>query len=162
MLEQLVIYISAQKTIANYMLALGLIMVFGAVLIHFTPTHSLLNGLKIGLLVFGLFSLIGGYSYKLTEDKLLKSQTVIYQANTDEFDQMEKERMQKVVKNFPVIQLVFVVLIVASLVVNLILDKPFVNGILFALVIFLVGNMIIESISKQSIDTYFEQLSTIN
>jgi hypothetical protein len=162
MLEQLDIYISAQKTIANYMLAFGLIMVLGAILIHFTATYSLLYGLKIGLLLFGLFSLIAGYSYKLTEDKLLKTQTAIYQANADEFNKNENERMQKVVKNFPVIQFVFVVLIIAALVVNLLLDKPFVNGILFALVVFLVGNMIIESISKQSISTYFEQISRIN
>ncbi|MCR9014439.1 hypothetical protein [Aquiflexum gelatinilyticum] len=162
MLEQLEIYISAQKTIGNYMLALGLIMVLVAILMHFSTTDSLFYGLKIGLLVFGFFSLIGGYSYKLTEDKLLKSQTSIYQANANKFNQVEKERMQKVVKNFPVIQFVFAVLIIAALVTNLLFDKPFLNGILFALVVFLVGNMIIESISKQSISAYFEQLSTIN
>lgn len=161
MIEQFEIYISAQKTIANYMLVLGLIMVLGAILLHFTATHSLFNGLKMGLLILGLFSLVGGYSYKLTEEKLLKSQTAIYQANTDEFRKIEKARMQKVVKNFPVIQFVFVGLIIAFLVVNLLLDNPFVNGILFALVVFLLGNMIIESMSKFSISAYFEQLSTI-
>jgi hypothetical protein len=66
--------------------------------------------------------------------------------------------MQKVVKNFSVIQFVFVGLIVTALIINLWLDKPFVNGILFAFVVFLIGNLIIESISKQSIFTYFEQI----
>jgi hypothetical protein len=158
MLEQFEIYISAQKTIANYMLAFGLIMVLVAILIHFTAINSLFYGLKIGLLVFGLFSLVGGFSYKLTEEKLLKNQKAIYQANTDEFHQVEKARMQKVVKNFSVIQFVFVGLIVTALIINLWLDKPFVNGILFAFVVFLIGNLIIESISKQSIFTYFEQI----
>lgn len=160
MFEQFEIYISAQKTIANYMLALGLIMVFVAILIHFTGINSLFSGLKIGLLVLGLFSLVGGYSYKLTEEKLLKSQTALYQDSPQEFSQLEKNRMLKVVKNFPVIQFVFVGLIITSLIVTLFLDKPFVNGILFSLVIFLVGNMVIEGVSKNSIDTYYEQLST--
>ena len=158
MLEQFEIYISTQKTIANYMLALGLIMVLVTILIHFAATNSLFYGLKIGLLVFGLFSLVGGYSYKLTEEKLLKSQTAIYKENPEEFHQVEKARMQKVVKNFPVIQFIFVGLIVTALIINLILDKPFVNGVLFAFVVFLIGNLIIESISKQSIVAYFEQL----
>jgi uncharacterized membrane protein len=56
------------------MLAFGLIMVLVAILIHFTAINSLFYGLKIGLLVFGLFSLVGGFSYKLTEEKLLKNQ----------------------------------------------------------------------------------------
>jgi glucan phosphoethanolaminetransferase (alkaline phosphatase superfamily) len=162
MLEQFEIYINAQKTIANYMLALGLILISGAILIQFVATNSLFFGLKVGLLVFGLFSLVGGYSYKLTEANLQKSQTAVYQSDVNEFHQVEKDRMQKVVKNFPVIQLVFVGVIIAALAVNILLEKPVVNGILYALVIFLIGNMIIESVSKQSIHVYFEQLSTIN
>jgi len=162
MLEQFEIYISAQKTIASYMLALGLIMFLGAVLIHFTGTNSLFNGLKIGLLLFGLFSFVGGYSYKITEDKLLKSQTAIYESASDEFHQLEKARMQKVVKNFPIIQFVFIGLVIAAILVNVLVDKPMLNGILFAFVIFLLGNMIIESVSKQSISVYFEQVSTIH
>ena len=113
------------------------------------------------MLIFGLFSSVGGYGYKKTEDKLQKSQTLLYQENPVEFKQKEKERMAKVVKNFPLIQMIFVAVIAVSLITNLLLNKAFVNGILFSLVIFLVGNMIIESVSKKSIDTYYEILSKL-
>ncbi len=56
MLEQLEIYINAQKTIANNMLAMGLLMVLGTILIHFAASNPLLNGFKIGLLLLGVFS----------------------------------------------------------------------------------------------------------
>ena len=161
MLEQLEIYIDAQKTIANYMLAFGFIMLLLAILIHFLGSDALLLGLKIGLVVFGLFSSVGGYGYKMTEEKLLKSQTLLYQVNTEEFHQKEKERMEKVVKYFPLIQIVFVTIVIISLVTNLFLDKAIIKGILFSIVVFSVGNMIIESVSKKSVDTYFEKLSNL-
>lgn len=159
MIEPFEVYINAQKTIANYMLAFGLIMLLLAVLIHFSASNTLFFGFKTGLLLFGLFSSIGGYAYKITEEKLLNDQRLLYQENPTEFHQKEKERMAKVVKNFPFIQMVFVTLILISLVINLLVDKALVNGILFSLVIFFVGNLIIESVSKKSIDTYFEKLS---
>lgn len=161
MIEQLEIYVSSQKTIANYMLAFGLIMHLLAVLIHFYASNPLFFGLKIGLVIFGLFSSIGGYGYKITEEKLLKSQTLLYQENTVGFKQKENERMAKVVKNALLIQMIFVAIIAVSLITNLFLNKAFVNGILFSLVIFLVGNMIIESVSKKSIDAYYEILSKL-
>lgn len=159
MIEPFEIYINAQKSIANYMLAFGLILLLTAFLIHFSTSIPLFLGLKIGLLLFGLFSSVGGYGYKKTEEKLQKSQTFLYQENPVEFKQKEKERMAKVVKNFPLIQMIFVVIIVVSLITNLFINKAFVNGLLFSLVIFLVGNMIIESVSKKSIDSYYEKLS---
>lgn len=161
MLEQLEIYINAKKTIANYMLAFGFIMLLLAALIHFSASNTIFLGLKIGLLVFGLFSSVSGYAYKITEEKLLKSQTLLYQENLVEFNQKEKERMATVVKNFPLIQMVFVAIITVSLITNLFLNKAFINGILFSLVIFLVGNVIIESVSKKSINTYYEILSKL-
>jgi len=159
MLEQFETYISAQKTIANYMLAFGLIMLIACVLIHFSTSNTLFTGLKIGLFMFGLFSSFGGYGYKKTEEKLLKSQTLRYQENPTQFTQKEKARMTKLVKNFPVTQIVFVVLIVMALVTNLFVSKALVSGILFSLVLFSVGNLIIESVSKKSIHLYFEILS---
>lgn len=161
MLEQLEIYINAQKTIANYILALGFMMLVLAVLIHFAGSNAVLTGLKIGLILFGLFSAIGGIGYKMTEKKLLKSQTLVFQENSATFHQKEKERMAKVVSNHSKIQIVLVVIIIVSLDVNLFLDKALVNGILFSLVIFSVGNLIIESVSKKSIDTHFERLSNL-
>lgn len=159
MIEQLEIYLNAQKTIASYMLAFGLILVLLAVLLHFAGSHSLFYGLKIGCLILGLFSMVSGYSYRLTEGKLLKKQTDLYRENPAQFHQMEKKRMEKVVKNFPVIRLVFIVLISTLLIVILLSKNSFVNGLLFSLIILLIGNTIIETVSKKSIDLYYEQLS---
>jgi hypothetical protein len=158
MLEQLEIYINAQKTIANYMLAMGFIMLLFAVVIHFSGLNAVLIGLKIGLIIFGLFSSVSGIGYKMTEEKLLKNQTLLYKESSATFHPKEKERMAKVVNNHPKIQIVLVILIIVSLLINLFIDKALVKGILFSLVIFSVGNLIIESVSKKSIDTYFEQL----
>lgn len=162
MLQHLEIYIGAQKTIATYMLVFGLLLFVLAILIHLAGTHTLLNGFKYGILAFGIFATIGGCSYKLTEEKLLKSQASLYQADPDEFKEVEKERMQKVVKSFPLIQIVFVVVIILALVLILFLKTTLVKGLLFSLVLFLFGNLVIEQVSKKSIDTYYEQLSTIN
>ena len=71
MLEQLDLYINAQKTIANYMLGFGLLMILLAVVLHFAGTHSLFYGMKIGLLLLGLFSAMSGYGYRTKEEKLL-------------------------------------------------------------------------------------------
>lgn len=86
MLEQLEIYINAQKTIANYMLAFGFIMLFMALLIHFSASNALFFGFKTGLLIFSLFSSISGYGYKMIEEKLLKSQILLNQENPVEFN----------------------------------------------------------------------------
>ncbi len=159
MLEDLEVYINSQKIIASYMLAFGFIMLLLAILIHFSGSNTLLLGLKIGLLIFGLISVVGGYGYKKTVEKLLRSQTLLHKENEIKYKEKEKERMAKVIKNFPLVQMVFVVIILIALVINILLNKYFVNGLLFSLVFFLVGNLIIESVSKKSIVIYFEKLS---
>ena len=159
MLEQLELYITAQKTIASYMLGLGVIMILLAILFHFAGANALFYGLKMGFLVLGLFSAISGYSYRITEEKLMQKQTKLYRENPSQFHQIEKERMEKVVKNFPKIRFVFFVLIITLLAVVLLNKNNFLNGLLFSLIIFLIGNTIIETVSKNSIDMYYEQLS---
>lgn len=159
MLEKLETYINAQKAIANYMLAFGFIMILLAVLIHFSDSISLLFGLKIGCLIFGLFSALSGYGYRLTEIKLHKKQTDLYHENPSDFHRVEKERMQKVVKNHPRIQILLVVISSIALLIALISKNTFVSGLLYSLVILSIGNLFIERVSKTSIDTYHEQLS---
>jgi hypothetical protein len=159
MLVHLVAYIEAQRTIANYQMFQGMILFLLAVFFHISAQSGLTSGLKTGFIIFGLFSLVGGFAYKRTEENLLKSQTKLYHLNSADFRQKEKERMAKVVKNFPFIQLIFVVIIIISLVLNLMIHRPFINGLLFSLVVFLIGNLIIESISKKSIRAYYQVLS---
>lgn len=158
MIEHLEVYIGAQKTIANYMLGLGILMVLLAVLFHFAGENAFFNGLKTGFLVLGLFSAISGYAYRNTEEKLLHEQSKLYQENPSQFQQMEKARMEKVVKNFPMIQKVFVAIIIALLIIFLIIKSNFTHGLILSAVFLITANMLIEKISKASIDTYYEQL----
>lgn len=162
MLEQLELYINAQKAIANYMLGLGIIMILLGVSLHFAGTNPLFHGLKIGCLVLGLFSAVSGYSYRITGEKMLERQSDVYRENPAEFKAIEKNRMGKVVKNFPIIQVVFVVLIIVSLVMVLIIKSSFINGLILSVVILLVGNIFIEKVSKASIDTYYEHIATLD
>jgi hypothetical protein len=159
MLEQLELYISAQKTIANYMMVFGVIMILLAIVFHFAEANALFDGLKVGFLVLGLFSAVSGYGYRITEEKLMQQQTTLYRENPSQFQRIEKERMEKVVKNFPKILFVFLVLIITSLVVVVLNKNSFVNGLLFSLIVLLIGNIIIETVSKNSIDTYYQKLS---
>lgn len=159
MIEQLDIYINAQKSIAHYMLCFGVILFGLAISFHFAGGGSVFNGLKIALLVLGVISLGSGFGYKVTEENLLKKQRILYQENTSQFHQVETERMKKVVNNFPIIQYSFIAIIVISLVVIVLTKNGLLQGVLFAVVIFVLGNMIIESVSKTSIHVYYQQLT---
>jgi energy-coupling factor transporter transmembrane protein EcfT len=158
MLDQLELYVQAQRTIAHYMMGFGVILVLLAVLCHLTNANALFNGLKIGCLLFGVFSFVSGYAYQVTEEKLLDRQSKLYEQNPAEFLSLEKARMQKVVQGFARIQLVFGAIILLSLLVIFTIEHAFVSGLAFALILLLLGNMVIERVSKSSIDAYYEKL----
>jgi hypothetical protein len=101
-----------------------------------------------------------GYGYRITGEKLLRNQTELYQKHPSQFHQAEKERMAKVVKNFPVYQIVFMAVIFVSLMVIFFTQNGFLHGILFSVIILLLGNLIIEKVSQTSINHYFEQVSS--
>ncbi len=159
MLPQLEMYISAQKTIGTYSMVLGGFMMMLAVLFHFADANPLFNGLKIGMLVVGLITLASGYGYRKAEEKILREQTALYQESPSQFHQMEKARMEKVVRNIPTYLMGFIAVIIVLLVVIVFTGNSFVHGILFSVIFFALGSMIIEKVSKTSIETYFEQLS---
>ena len=157
MLEQLEVYVDAQKAIAQYMLVFGLVLLVLAMLLHAAGAHALFIGLKTGLVIFGLISCLGGYGDKMTTEKLLHAQTKLYHENRAAFHSTEKVRMAKVVQNFAPIQAAYVALVCIALVAPFFVSRDFINGLLFALVVFSVGNMVIERISKTSISVYHEQ-----
>ena len=159
MLEDLETYISAQKTIAHYMMGFGVIMVLLAIFLHFTGTNTVFNGLKIGLLVVGLLSAGGGYGYRITEDKLLSKQSELYEQDQKKFQVAEHERMQKVLGKHPYILIGMSAVIAILLILIFFVKNNLIQGILFSVIIYLLGNLIIETISKNSIQLYFDQLS---
>ncbi len=161
MLEPLEVYISAQKTVAGYFMGLGVFLLVMAVFFHLAGSNPLLHGLRTGLFVVGLLGLANGYGYRVAEVQLLKKQTERFQQSPAQFHQVETERMAKVVKTFPYYQIGFIVVITGALIAIFFLETRFVQGILFAVIMFLLGNMIIEKLSQTSIDHYFGQLANL-
>lgn len=162
MLKHLETYIHAQKVVATNSIGLGVLLILLAVLLHFIGNSELSKGLKIGFICLGLFSIGGGYTYQKFSENLFEKQSVLQQQNATQFHQEETVRMEKVAKTFPIYQIVFIVIIVVSLLVIFFTNKGLVQGICFSVVFFFLGNMIIEKLSKTSIDKYIEQLANIN
>jgi len=158
-LQQLESYILAQKNVALQFIMIGIALLIFSTLLHIMGKGSLSNGLRIGSLICGLFILIGGIAYKNTENKLLQTQTVLYQKSKVEFKQVETERMQKVMKDYPIYQIVFGSFIVLSLLVIWLVKNPYWHGIAFSVILLFTAVMIVEAFSQQSIKLYFEFLN---
>ena len=159
-LQQFEAYISAQKNVAIQFVAIGVGLILLALLLHYFGKSSLSNGLKTGSLICGFFILVGGIAYNITENKLCQTQTILYQKSKVEFQEVETERMQKVVKGYPIYQIVGVGFIILSLMVILFVKQPFWNGVAFAVIIYWVGFLLVEAYSHQSIKVYFDFLKS--
>ena len=122
-LQQLELYISAQKNVAIQFIIIGAGLLILSAVLHFAGKSDLSNGFKIGALVCGVLILAGGIAYRNTEDKLLKSQTS-HQNSEAEFQQAETERMKQVVKDYPIYQLAFCAFIIVSLLVIWLVRNP--------------------------------------
>ena len=151
-------YINAQKNVAIQFIVIGVGLIVMALCLQIFGKSNLSNGLKAGALICGLFIIIGGFAYNNTENKLRKTQISLYQKSEKDFQQVEKERMQKVVKDYPIYQAVGASLIVLALLVILFVKKPFWQGVAFAVIIYSVGFLLVEAHSHQSIKTYFDLL----
>ena len=96
-----------------------------------------------------------GFGLRMTQEKLLKEKTALYQKDKIEFKQTEIEWMTKGKNNYPFYQIGMAIIIVLSL---LIVRNPFWQGIGFSVIVFMVGNMIIEAYSNNSLLAYYESL----
>ena len=157
-LQQLETYITAQKNVAFQFIMLGAFLIILELLLQFLGKSNLSSGLKIGALICGLFILVGGIAYNSTENKLLQTQTSLYQKSKVEFQQVEIQRMAKVKKDYPIYQMVFGGLIILSLLVVWFAKNPFWHGIAFSAMILFIVIMIIEAYSQRSINLYYQSL----
>lgn len=158
-MEEFETYIEAQKMVAYQFVITGIGLLVLAAICHFFGDSSLSKGLKTGALFCGLFILIGGIAYLNTEKKLLQTQTSLYQKNKIEFQQVETERMQNVIKAYPMYQYVGGTFIILSLLVVFFIKNPFWHGVAFAVLIYSVVFMLIEAYSHLSIKSYFTYLT---
>jgi len=158
-IESLDAYIASQKAVAIQFLILGAcFLVIAGLLWQFDAGSKLLQGLKTGCLVWSLLILAGGGAYYNFCNKLHAQQTQAHEADQAQFLATEHQRIAKVVKDFPLYQMVFAAFIVVALVVILFVNKAFFSGIAFATLLLFSVLMLIEAHSKTSIDAHFAQL----
>ncbi len=151
-------YITAQKAVGLHFILLGVGLLVVAIIAQIMGSTTLANGLKTGALVCGLMMIISGIGYRMTETKLLEKQTQLFQKEAANFQQVEIERMAKVIKDYPIYQMVSIALIIAALLLIYFTKNPYWQGIAYAVIIMFVGFMMIEAFSQYSIKAYFQAL----
>jgi len=162
-LQSLEVYTVSQKAVGIQFGVIGVVLLIAAgCLYFFNSTTDFSNGLKVGLLVWGLFGLVSGIGYHTFSVKLHEKALEQHAQNQEEFVRAEVPRMQKVLSDYPKYQLAFAAFIVISLLVIFIVGKPFWTGIAFATILFNVGMMIVEAYSHISIKAYIDALSKIS
>ncbi|MET2985209.1 hypothetical protein [Aureibaculum conchae] len=151
-------YISAQKTVGLHFILLGISLLLTAIIAQIIGSSALANGIKTGTLICGFMMIASGIGYRITESKLLEKQTQLFQKEEVSFQKIETERMAKVIKEYPIYQMVSIAFIIATLLFIYFIKNPYWQGISYAIIIMFVGFMIIEAFSQHSINAYFENL----
>ncbi|TXD94086.1 hypothetical protein [Gillisia hiemivivida] len=152
-------YIAAQKSISFYFLFLGIfLLVIAAVSNLYSPEDAFYGGLFIGSLTTGLLIMLGGFFYRNFNDKLFISVESNYKKDKAIFLNNETNRMEKVLDDFSSFQIIFTIIIILAIGVIISFKIPYISGICIAISILLIGILLIEAISKYSIDHYSEEL----
>lgn len=158
-LKHFEIYIAAQKATGMQFVIFGVLLLVAAVLLHFSQLNPITHGLRNGFFVISILLVASGVGFTLNQNNLLKTKTATYQANQAEFKQQEIERMQGVNSSVPkIVMTLTVVLILLLLALMFFIHPPFWKGISFSVAIYLIGLLILESISYLSVRNYLESL----
>lgn len=161
MIEALENYTAAQKTVGTRFIFIGIILLIIAIVIWFgVEKTNFYDGLKTGSFICGIIILLGGAAYYNFSQTTHKKIVDIHSESKTEYLTTEKLRMTKVAKDYPIYQLVFSGFIVASLVIIFLLNQAFWSGVACAVILQFIGVLIVEYISKTSIDSYNAFLST--
>ena len=158
MLNYFETYITAQKAVGLHFILLGVGLLVIAIIAHIMGSTTLATGLKTGALICGLMMIASGIGYRMTETKLLAKQTQLFEKDAANFQQIETERMAKVIKDYPMYQIVLIALIISALLIIWFTKNPYWHGISYAAIIMFVGFMMIEAFSQYSIKAYFQAL----
>ena len=160
-LNQFQIYIDAQKGVGVQFMLVGAGLMIVSLLAHLLGGSVIVNGIKIGALAAGLFISISGYAYRNTEIKLLNFQTQLFHKDHIAFHLTETKRMEKVLKDYPIYQIVFGAIIAVALTIIRSTSYSFWCGIAFSLILLSIGIMIVEALSHHSIKQYYTYLSNL-
>ncbi|CAM1358225.1 membrane hypothetical protein [Tenacibaculum sediminilitoris] len=123
LIEQLEIYIQAQKGVGLNAILFGSGFLITALFFHLYGESGLASGFRNGALVVGVLLYAMGFGLRISQENLLKENKVLYKHDKVEFQQTEIERMSKVKDNYPRLQIVIVVLVVLSLMAFLIIKN---------------------------------------
>ncbi|MFY0605577.1 MAG: hypothetical protein JXR10_02610 [Cyclobacteriaceae bacterium] len=151
------IYIAAQKATGMQFVIFGVLLLISAVLLHFSQLNPITQGLRNGFFVISILLLVSGIGFILNQNKLLQTKT--YQSNPLEFEKQEIIRIQEINKSVPKIILgLSIALIILMLSLILFVSQPLWRGVTFSVLIYLIGLLILESISFLSVKKYLESL----
>lgn len=158
-LKHFEIYIAAQKATGMQFIIFGVLLLIAAILLHFSQLNPITQGMRNGFFVISILLLASGVGFTINQNKLLKTKTESYRTNQQEFKQQEIERMQGVNKSVPtIVKILSAVLILALLALVFIGIQPLWKGVIFSVLIYLMGLIILESISYLSVKNYLESL----
>jgi len=153
------IYIAAQKATGFQFIIFGGLLAIAAVLLHLSQINPITEGLRNGFAIISILLLASGIVFTVNQNKLLETKTESYQINRAEFHQQEIERMQGVNKSVPTIILsLSVILILVILVLLFFISNPLWKGVIFSVLIYILGLLILESISYLSVKNYLQSL----
>ncbi|WP_338760517.1 hypothetical protein WAF17_13760 [Bernardetia sp. ABR2-2B] len=152
-------YIDAQKATGMQFVIFGILLLVAAIVLHFSQLNPITLGLRNGFFVISILLIASGVGFTLNQNKLLKTKIETYQTNKKEFEQQEIDRMQQVNKSVPkIIITLSIVLILLVLALIFFIHPPFWKGVSFSVAIYLLGLLILESISFLSVKNYLESL----
>ena len=153
------IYIAAQKATGIQFTVFGGLLLISAILLHFSQLNPITQGLRNGFFVISILLLGSGIGFIMSQNKLLKTKTETYQSNPFEFEKQEIIRIQEINQSVPKIILgLSIALIILLLALILFVSQPLWRGVTFSVLIYLIGLLILESISFISVKKYLESL----
>lgn len=158
-MDQLEIYISAQRGVGfnAFIFSAGMITI--AILLYIYGTSQLAAGLRNGTFLIGIVLIAMGVGLRVSQENILQEKKKLYQQDEIVFKQAEIERMTIVENNYAKAQMVMAGLVVISLVAFLLIKSPIWQGVSLSFTVFFVGNVIMEAFSYLSIAAYFQYLT---
>lgn len=153
-------YIDAQKATALRVGIFGLLLLGAALLLQISQLNPITQGLRNGFFVLSILLLVSAVGFNWNQNKLLKTKMQTYQSDPLAFEHQEVERMQKVNSSVPnVILGLCSALILLILALMFFVHQDFWRGVVFSVLIYFLGLIILESISSLSVKTYLETIT---
>lgn len=153
------VYIAAQKATGIQFTVFGGLLLISSILLYFSQLNPITQGLRNGFFVISILLMASGIGFIINQTKLLETKMEIYQSDQKEFKKQEVERMQQVNKSVPTIilslSIILVLVILASIFFS---SQPLWKGVTFSVLTYLLGLLILESISYISVKSYLESL----